>query len=772
MYIYTSVEIIIYICVCISCRHLSHWANLLPGFRSDFLLWVGGERERKGEVELSFTLPPRESRSQFIALSLSWSQVCFSLRATYSPIEVHAPIERGSSHSLTFQEKTANITEDIMSGTTPFATYSKQFTSRLRARMHAQSFSNAVQESQRLRRSSAGLVAEQRVRELVQLQKEHERFFDPKLRVKALTLLRTLPLISTDEDPHFVMTMRALRVCMHFNAVESPATFALLNHLTRHTFLLDGHALFQFCCILSELHHPQTTDILYILLPRIREVAREDLTAHEAVAVLRLYHQYGVHDSTLATLLTQVFSRAVMDISISDLCCCVAMMPALNDPALGREFIAAAEHRISAVLRESTTSFLFYWSHYAVGAPLTQVAGPSEVVDDRQLRNFVLMELHHARRLQQELYHSLKWLCWGPRRLLNELVRSALVWSEPRDLTMERHQQMTAASNETEALSGGFASGDDARSDVAMTVGVAKQTSSSVDHHTVPVLSRQDICACINMLHFTSYRHEAGVSQLLSRVATMEFGGVATTDGHLVDLTSAVEGGAYFYAVKSLPALHSILEEILDKMRSLASQATQPQQHRLVEAVVIRLMMSMARLAMAIPPLDTTTSTGTSTAEISLRSGRGVVVTKGSAYLDYPFSTVAQFYSKLPMVPSYIKNLSAGDGAAQTLRVVPAIHLLYSTTILRQISKRFDAAEVRPASLDTGVWREVLVMVLEYLQQMSQSGKLQPILVSSPEMRQELSCALHILQEEQQLERRTDGAPEFHLNSSLLQFDM
>ncbi|PWV10546.1 putative mitochondrial RNA binding protein [Trypanosoma cruzi] len=223
----------------------------------------------------------------------------------------------------------------------PFEKMARDVAVRMRSKVHKQSFSNAVMRAQERKLTPAGRLAVERVAELVALQQRHQQTFDPALRTEAMQILRTLPLLSTDEDPLFVQTQRALRVAAYFDAASLPATYALINQHTKNAFLLDAVAMSSFFFTLSSLRHPQTADIIAILLPRLKEVAPE-IIPREASYILRVMHRAGVGDEKLTRILTDTVVKTVADTPLADVRQC-ALMLAETYPEEAKLVLIAAE---------------------------------------------------------------------------------------------------------------------------------------------------------------------------------------------------------------------------------------------------------------------------------------------------------------------------------------------------------------------------------------------------------------------------------------------
>lgn len=226
----------------------------------------------------------------------------------------------------------------------PFEKMAKDVAVRMRSKVHRQSFSNAVMAKEARKLSPAGRLSVERVAELMALQQRHQRTFDPALRTEAMQILRTLPLLSTDEDPLFVHTQRALRVAAYFDAATLPVTYALINQHTKNAFLLDAVAMSSFFNTLAKLQHPQTTEIITILLPRLRDLACE-LVPYEAVNILRLLHRVGLEDTKLIKILTDTVVRTVADTPLKDVRQCAVVL-AETYPSEAKEVLIAAERRL------------------------------------------------------------------------------------------------------------------------------------------------------------------------------------------------------------------------------------------------------------------------------------------------------------------------------------------------------------------------------------------------------------------------------------------
>ncbi|ORC87412.1 uncharacterized protein TM35_000222110 [Trypanosoma theileri] len=226
----------------------------------------------------------------------------------------------------------------------PFNKVARDFAVKMRSKVHKQSYSNSVMERKARQLSPTGRLAVERITELMALQQRHQRTFDPALRTEATQILRTLPLLSTDEDPLFIHTQRALRVAAYFDAVDLPTTYALINQHTKNTFLLDAISMSSFFFTLAKMKHPQTAEIIAILLPRLRELA-SDLIPREAVHILRVLHRYSVEDTKLIKTLTETVVNTVKDTPLLDVRQCAVIL-ADTYPEEAKRILIAAEKRL------------------------------------------------------------------------------------------------------------------------------------------------------------------------------------------------------------------------------------------------------------------------------------------------------------------------------------------------------------------------------------------------------------------------------------------
>nr|CCC96166.1 unnamed protein product [Trypanosoma congolense IL3000] len=233
-----------------------------------------------------------------------------------------------------------------------FEQSAKHFTVKMRSKVHAQSYDNVVAAQQSRRLSPAGLLAMERLSELTALQQRHQRTFDPALRDSATQILRTFPLFSIDEDPHFVHAQKALRLAAYFGAVDLPVTYALINQHTKNAFLLDAFAMASFLYTLPKLKHPQSVEIIGILLPRLREVAPE-LLAHEAIHILRLLRKHHLDDLQFAQTVTATLTATAEDVPLISIRQ-GAIVLSETFPEEAQRVLLAAEHRLCDEIETNT----------------------------------------------------------------------------------------------------------------------------------------------------------------------------------------------------------------------------------------------------------------------------------------------------------------------------------------------------------------------------------------------------------------------------------
>ena len=539
--------------------------------------------------------------------------------------------------------------------TTPYAAYMRQFTARLQARMHSQSYACVAQQAEQHRQTAAGSVAEARMKELKELMGLHRRTFDPALKQKALGILQTLPLKSTDEDPHFAHTFAGLQACVHFGAVNSPTTFNFLNHLTRHTFLLDGHGVFQLYRLLEQLRHPQTGEVVQLLLPRTREVV-DDLSCPEARRILEFLAKNDALDVELSRKLTAVLQASLPDASVKELGYCVGVVHRMNSAEVARSFLSAAAPRICQALQESVAQRHYYKTLYRVedvdlvapsspslssfpfssnsaqerqggGASLTSAERDAARATRAELMAFLVAEQRAAARLLLELVNAVTTLSWGPRRVLNEMVRTAVVWTEPASLSSLSAIPLVGKDETVAGYDDSSNGGGDGGAVPLFNADVFEEVETK-DYEEymqkLPQLQRFQLCTLMKALHFASYRHPTGLRLLSARVAAMQ---PDEDNGDLTEmkdgLALAIEAVAYFYATDCLPAVLSMLQE----MQSLqlaplnasitARMSAAPNgphlltkgENHITEVIVLRSLVSCARLLTACVSAATSADT-------------------------------------------------------------------------------------------------------------------------------------------------------------------
>lgn len=405
----------------------------------------------------------------------------------------------------------------------PFHVFAKTFTSRLRSRMHRQSYHHVTMETEQHRLTAAGAVAVRCVNELLAMRDEHQRSLDPSLRTRAHALLRTLPLLSLDEDPHMSTTLRALRGAAYFNGAHLPTTFHLINHMTRHAYCIDGFNMFLLMRVLAQLRHAQTSEVVQLLLPRVRQLTKE-LTAYETSQMLPVLARYGgsafASDQLLQRELTRAFVEGAEDLSGQDWLCCVRALRAVHacvatetmvrvTPALVQALTEASQWYVALRLErswsrcdaskgvlqsnsEETTTLTPTTSSEPDGA---HADGSSEA-----RRAALRAELNEWRAVMQETCACLTRLQVAPRRLLRTLLDAALVWSE--------HVSSSTARVELEGWEGVI--GGDARNGAA-----------EVSREPLPSLSRDTLAAVVALAGVGEERHVRSVLRLSSRIAAL-----------------------------------------------------------------------------------------------------------------------------------------------------------------------------------------------------------------------------------------------------------
>lgn len=480
---------------------------------------------------------------------------------------------------------------------TPYAKYTRQMTSRMRARMHSQNYNTTVQKAVEARPLDSSIVAEEQLSRLAALRSEHMSSLDASLRLRALNIIQTLPLKALKDDAHMAYTLSALRTCAYFNATSSMTVFNLLNHITRNSFALDACNMYQVCTALAEMQHSQTAEVLELLRPRLLEVA-DDLTEVEARTVLTSYADHGLVTPELSEKLTQIMIGALREMPLRNLMNYVACVSRVGTRKIAREFIEAATPRLCEVLREATEQHHFYKVTYlqaptnasctssgTPGAAAESGETPTERVQARlraeEVRQQLVSELYFTLSLQRELHKRLAWLCWAPRRLLNEVVRCALIWSEPVRLE-------------------GGGGGDAVDSDPSSS---AQQARAEQDQllGDLSQMRRRSLCHCLKMMHYTSYRNLPALRLLTARVAVLkDVMGTTSKTRLAAELAEAVEAVAYFRAMDCAPAVVSIIDDIWQHISTTSAIAARSyvkvEDMRLVEQVMLRVLLSSTRL--------------------------------------------------------------------------------------------------------------------------------------------------------------------------------
>ncbi|XQJ29857.1 mitochondrial RNA binding protein, putative [Leishmania guyanensis] len=625
---------------------------------------------------------------------------------------------------------------------TPYVAHTKRVTARLRARMHNQSFGNALLASAAVERSDLSKVADMRLGELVALRADHQRTFDPLFKQKALNLLQTLPLKAAAEDPHFSYTMGALRVCGYFSAAQSPATFNLLNHATRHTFLLDAFSIYQLFLSLEDMRHPQTAEILSIVLPRVTEVAT-DCTEGEARLILDIYFKHKLLTVELSERLVGVIIGSVNDLRGRDLISAVAVVPSMGTEKVARRFLEAATPRLCRTLRETTEHAQLYRVTYlqpADGGDASSAAArlmlrqdtddelppnpdretPTEKTlrrrKEESWRAFLITQIYDGLNLHRELQKSIAWLCWAPRPLLNELVRCALLWSEP-VLGGSPGQSLVVLKGESTDVT---ASSCAVAADGELATGAEEREKYARD---LPQLRRRSLCHCLKMLHFTSYRHLPALRLLSARIAaTKDVMGIASPLVLARELSQAVEAIAFFYATDCAPAVTAIIDDILEHIESSMNapallnrfRALSIEEVKLAERVVLRVLLSCARLLSTYiaEKAEKSTLEAAPAQEEAMRA----ILTQATTLAMSP---ITRAYLAMGLRLIHVREVQREGDTIQVQNFVGTMHVFYATTVILTVAAQAGAA---PAALDMAahdILRANLRQLLPWAQTMS-----------------------------------------------------
>ncbi|GET91662.1 hypothetical protein, conserved [Leishmania tarentolae] len=620
---------------------------------------------------------------------------------------------------------------------TPYVAHTKRVTARLRARMHKQSFGNTVLASAQAERTDVSRVADARLRELMALRADHQRTFDPIFKQKALNLLQTLPLKAAAEDPHFSYTLGALRVCGYFSATQSPATFNLLNHATRHSFLLDAFNCYQLFLALKEMRHPQTAEILSLVLPRVVEVAT-DFTEGEARLVLDVYCKHNLLTMELSQRLAGVIIGSVNDLNGKDLTSAVSAVPNMGTENISRRFLEAATPRLCRALRETTEQIQLYKATYLQpagrSATASDAAQPSLIGDtdgekppipdketptertlrrrkEEEWRRFLINQIYEGVSLHCALQQSIEWLCWAPRSLLNELVRFALLSSEP--LLPNSAEQLSPVLT-GKVAGGGASSGTLSADGKVLAAVVAEHENYVLD---LPQVRRRSLCHCLKMLQFTSYRHLPALRLLSARIAAMKDATGSVSPLVLArELSQAVEAVAFFHATECAPAVTAIIDEILEHIEPVTGSpallndfhALSIEEVKLVEGVVLRVLLSCARLLSShILERAERSELGTVPAQEAMHT----ILAQSTALATSP---IAQSYVKFGLRLMHPSKMQQETDTIHARGFISTIHLLYATTVILTVSAQASAV---PAAHD--VLRTILRQLVPWAQRMA-----------------------------------------------------
>lgn len=428
--------------------------------------------------------------------------------------------------------------------TLPFKQYAQHATQKLKLQTHRQSFANTMRERHIRALSPTARAAFARTGELAELCRQHRATFDPSYREKGLQLLRTLPIPSTDEDPHFVVALRALRAAAYLSPCDDSAsgegnsnrTFALLNHLTKHTYLMDGNNMYLLCRALWGLRHPQSEEVLGIVLPRLLTTVKEgDVTAAEAVTILQTYDRYcrggdgtdSVNYDALKTAVAELWARVAPALETDDLTLVLFSIPLLATRTTitatgsttptpssgavdydhhhegydvrsnkgGAQVLAAAEALILSEMEEGVL---------ALAAAHTSLYD-SQPTEDRELQRQALKQ--HLR-----LLLSLK-----PALLSVAAGTSELAALSPSPVLLSRYMNAVLSwstgppSSPAEVSSGSTPSRQPLQAE--------ELEAYTQVRRMIPQLHRQHICTTCHVLHSFHFYHARGARQLASRAA-------------------------------------------------------------------------------------------------------------------------------------------------------------------------------------------------------------------------------------------------------------
>ncbi|KAG5470732.1 hypothetical protein LSCM1_01980 [Leishmania martiniquensis] len=600
---------------------------------------------------------------------------------------------------------------------TPYVAHTRRVTARLRARMHNQSFTSTILASTEANKTDLSRVADARLRELLALRADHQRTFDPIFKQRALSLLQTLPLKAVADDPKLSFTMGALRVCGYFSATQSPATFNLLNHATRHSFLLDALSVSQLFFALEDMHHPQTAEVVSIVLPRVTELATE-FTVREARLVLDVCFKHGLLTMELNKKLADIITDAVNDLRGNELASAVSAVLRMCTDEVARRFLEAATPRLCRALRETTEQMHLYKVTYLYpagggdaeasssrsmlaggpdGEPPTNPAmeTPTERTlrhrKEEEWRQFLISQVYEGVTLYRELQRGITWLCWAPLPLLNEVVRCALLWSEPLLDGSPEHSLDSLQAEDADVRTSSCAT----PANVELTPAMEDRERYARD---LPQVRRRSLCHCLKMLHLASYRHLPALRLLSARIAASKDDiGTSSSTAVTPELAQAVEAIAFFYATNCAPAVTAIVDEVLEQVEPLmnapglvnSARALSAEDLKLAERVVLRVLFSCARLLSTLVEKAGKSALETSPAqEEAIRS----ILAQATAIAVSPMS---QAYLALGLRPN--QKGKGGIDALRAQKLITTMHMFYAITVLLALHPETGAA---PAASD------------------------------------------------------------------------
>lgn len=453
--------------------------------------------------------------------------------------------------------------------------YAKIFTARLRSRAHNQAFAQTFQEKKKRHLSPTAKSAFKKVDEFESLARLYRRTYDPGLKSRAVNLLQVLPLpLSTEDDPHFVLATRVLRAAGMVGASHHPLTTALLQHCSKHSFLLDGYNLVRLLQVLRPLHHPQTLEVLRILLPRLQQVS-EELTAGEAAEIIQILHDLELDKVCDLTTLWYAYAKQIEQtvgagLSLADLAKCMTAVPLLPRPVAQRILVRASPS-LCAHIRAERTLCSISAETAASSASSTSPHDAHEDTLQEAVEKETATEGDPPSTASSSMFPPL------PEKPATSPSSTAPTHTNAEEVhvLLKQHVALHRATVEAFTYSGGTiaqfisavqsptASTSSSTNSVFLSTGAnaaevsttlravwnelvravldlsisyanahhrsnrsstpspsSSSSSSSGPNESEPWMRREDVCRTIRMLHYCSYRHVPALQQLTSRYLT------------------------------------------------------------------------------------------------------------------------------------------------------------------------------------------------------------------------------------------------------------